>query len=175
MSSIKRMLNFKIFFRRSLDPPPRILCARTVVLAAALLMISGCGSFQVSLESSAEITTSEPERPSATQPPQVGLEQPRQFGLDGAGPFFFDAPYGSVLDETQTVLLVHDGLAAFDQNPVYMEMLWDYSGPTGKAAYASEFFHASQAFSRSVSDLWVYDYTSDTAELWLKDDVSRAA
>jgi hypothetical protein len=40
--------------------------------------------------------------------------------------------------------------------------------------YSSEFFHSSVSNNLAVSDLWVYDYQTGTAQKWLDDNVTRA-
>ncbi len=150
-----------------------VLVYITAILAASLLLVS-CGSFDISLEGNPEgplpIATEEVEDPVLELEPSVEDDQ----GQDGQGPFYIGEPFSVGTSDEITVLQVREGVAGFTQSPVEMGVLWDYSGPSGKIAYASEFYHASRAFSRSVTDLWIYDYATDTTEQWLQDDVGRA-
>lgn len=148
--------------------------AYITAFVAASLLITSCGSLQISLEESAENTISITEANGPSKTPESEPTEPVTLGLDGQGPFYIGEPFSVGAADEVTVLQVRDGRAAFTQSPVGMGVLWDYSGPSGKIAYASEFYHASRAFSRSVTDLWVYDYATDTTEQWLQDDVGRA-
>ncbi len=146
-----------------------------IAFAAASLLLTACGSFNVSLEDRGNVASESPqvENPSPTPEPQPSAISP--VDVDEPGPFYISEPsfYPGAEDDL-TILKVEDGAAALGSSPVDMGVLWDYSGPSGRIAYASEFYHASQAFSRSVTDLWVYDYGSDTSERWLEDDVAQA-
>lgn len=146
------------------------------ITAAIFIMfiVSACGSFQLSLEQSVEVPTQGSDSILETPTAVTETIQDDPIGLDGAGPFYIGEPFSLGTEEGKTVLMVRDGVAAFAQSPVDVGVLWDYSGPSGKIAYASEFYHASRDFSRSVTDLWVYDFATGMSERWLEDDVSQA-
>jgi len=83
-------------------------------------------------------------------------------------------PFTSGLDDSRSVLTVRPGQVGFEPSPVDLALFWDYNASDGMLAYASEFWHAASDSIRSVSDLWVYDYTTEDNAQWLPDDVSRA-
>jgi hypothetical protein len=147
---------------------------RILVLVFLTLLLTACGSFQVSFEQGGENSPVVTDEVNPVDTPQEPVSQLGITGQDGEGPFYIGSLFSPGSGEADTILEVRQGVAAFTQSPVEAEMLWDYSGPSGRIAYASEFFHGSRDYSRSVSDLWVYDYASDTSEMWLEDDVSRA-
>jgi hypothetical protein len=157
-----------------MDDPLLVQGLRVLMLVFLVLLLTACGSFHVSFEQGGESPTVMPDEVSPVDTPQKPVSQPGFTGQDGVGPFYLGSLFSPGSGEADTILEVRGGVAAFTQSPVDAEMLWDYSGPSGRIAYASEFFHASREFSRSVSDLWVYDYASDSSEKWLEDDVSRA-
>jgi hypothetical protein len=147
---------------------------RALLFVSLVLLMTACGSFQVSFEQAEESPTVMPDEVSPVDTSLEPTSLPGTVGQDGVGPYYIGGLFSPGSGDASTILEVRQGVAAFAQSPVDGEMLWDYSGPSGRIAYASEFFHASRNFSRSVSDLWVYDYASDTSEMWLEDDVSRA-
>lgn len=75
----------------------------------------------------------------------------------------------------ETILVVHDGVVTREPTPARIELFWDYSGSSGKLAYAAQFWHPATGKDVSVSDLWVYDYTTGQGERWLWDNVARAS
>ncbi len=150
------------------------LMVRMIGMISWVLLLAACGSFQLSMEQGGEtpikVIDSVVETPITITPTEPMVPS----GLDGAGPFYIGEPFSQGSSEEKIALMVRDGVAAFAQSPVDMGVLWDYSGPSGKIAYASEFYHASRDFSRSVTDLWVYDFATGMTERWLEDDVSQA-
>ena len=150
-----------------------LISAYIAAFLAAALLITGCGTFQIALEDNTAVPTSVSDPVNPTQASEPEPTEPVTVGFDGQGPFFLGGYFSPGITEAGTVLQVREGVAAFTQSPVAMDFLWDYSGSSGKIAYASEFYHASRDFSRSVTDLWVYDYATDSGEKWLEDDVGR--
>ena len=75
------------------------------------------------------------------------------------------------------LLVVRDGVAAREPVPqeILIELFWDYDGTSGRLAYGGWFWHAAEGTSKSVSDLWVYEYGTGNNTLWLADNVARAA
>ena len=145
----------------------------TALIVASLLM-TGCGSFQLSLEEGAESSPPTPTAIERDAEPELEPTEALSSGRDGEGPFYISEPFSAGTEDAWTILAVQNGVASFTESPVAMGVLWDYSGPSGKIAYASEFYHASSVFNRSVTDLWVYEYATGQSERWLVDDVGRA-
>ena len=77
--------------------------------------------------------------------------------------------------DSPTVLVVRSGDILREPSPVQIHLFWDYSAAYGKLAYASEFWHGADGSNHSVSDLWVYDYTSGVITSLLPDNVARAS
>ncbi len=142
-------------------------------MALLLLAVPACGPFGISVdldEGDAADPTPTSEAVAATATPTITV------AMDPVP----DVPelvwhrFASVLDESGNLLTVRPNQVGFEKSPVDFAMFWDYSGATGKIAYASEFFHPARGSNTSVSDLWVYDYESGEAAQWLPDNVGRA-
>jgi hypothetical protein len=73
------------------------------------------------------------------------------------------------------VLVLENGQISAETSPVDYGIFWDYSPSHGLLAYSSEFYHGSTDSRASISDLWVYDYETDTSEQWLADNVNWAS
>jgi hypothetical protein len=145
------------------------------------IILVGCGTIQVDLlpaptntpgsasQAAAPTMTEAPTAiPIPTQTPQpVSATKPGVPDLVLMGPH---APFGySELGH----MVYQTGEFSLQHEPYY-ELFWDYSPQTGRLAYSSVFFHASESGSISVSDLWVYDFETGTSEQWLADGVARA-
>ncbi len=74
------------------------------------------------------------------------------------------------------VLSVRDGIPAYELSPVPIAHFWGYSGRSGRLAFSAQWTtEGAQEWGRAVSDLWVYDYTTNEVEMWLPDLVAGAA
>ena len=144
----------------------------------ALLVLTACGPFGISIEvddggsdgpaASAEVKT-------ATPGPEVTVVVTEARDSVSDIPELVWHPFLDGLDERRNVLTVRPDQVGFEQSPVDFATYWDYSGATGKLAYAPEFWHAARgANPPSVSDLWVYGYETGEAVQWLPDNVGRA-
>lgn len=81
-------------------------------------------------------------------------------------------PYGS---SDTGVLVIQDGEVTLQPSPVYYEVFWEYTPQSARLAYSPEFVHGSDQNNVSVTSLWVYDYKTDEAQMWLEDNVVRVA
>jgi|GEM_PF-2064944 len=158
----------------------------TIILVALPTLLSTCGTFEVGIEPFLtstsppvqdqivqESTPTETALPPSDIPPtQTASPPPPISGVPNLVSVGHLAPFAS---SEMGVLTLQDGQLSHEIVPVYYELLWDYNPLSGRLAYSSEFFHTSGQKNLSVSDLWVYDYSSDTAQKWLDDNVMRAA
>jgi hypothetical protein len=72
------------------------------------------------------------------------------------------------------VLAVRSGIAAYEPFPLPISGFWDYTPLSGRVVFSSGPRHASPYANRAVTDLWVYNYEKDRAEMWFEDHVSSA-
>ena len=147
-----------------------------------LLALVGCAPLGGGVEEATDLGESATLTPVAGESRETGTPEPgapaapTSEGDSGpAVPDLIWMPFSSGLDESRTVLVVRSDQVGLEPSPVDFSLYWDYSGPTGRLAYASEFWHAAEGSNRSVSDLWVYDYTSGKANQWVPDNVGRAS
>ena len=151
-------------------------------IGLALLALVGCAPLGVGVEEATDLGESATLAPVAgesrqTETPEPGAPlAPTSEGESGpAVPELVWLPFSSGLDESRAVLVVRSDQVGLEPSPVDFALYWDYSGATGRLAYASEFWHAARGSNRSVSDLWVYDYDAAEAVQWLPDNVGRAS
>jgi hypothetical protein len=146
-----------------------------------LCLSAGCSTFEVGLETISPSTTTPASRPTETAVPDTPVPVPTdteepQFQEQSQVPDLVTiahlTPFGS--GETG-VLVLEDGELSLQPSPVPFQIFWDYSPVSGRLAYSPEFVHGSDHNNVSVTSLWVYDYETDTAEMWLEDNVVRAA
>jgi hypothetical protein len=142
---------------------------------------AGCATFEVGIETTntgVPSVTNEPIEESST--PTVA-SQPTETAvpLEPSVPVFPElvtvgnlTPYAS---SDTGVLVLQDGELTAQPSPVYHEVFWEYTPVTGQLAYSPEFVHGSDHNNVSVTSLWVYDYETGASELWLDDNVIRAA
>src|SRR3972149_1760520 len=147
---------------------------------AVLLALAGCGPLGSGLEEGVDVP--EPGTPTrgaaasgATGTPEPQASAVPTSEIEPAVPDLVWLPFSSGVDDSRSVLVVRSNQVGFETSPVDFSLYWDYSGITGRLAYASEFWHAAEGSNRSVSDLWVYDYTSGKANQWVPDNVGRAS
>jgi hypothetical protein len=157
-----------------------------LIFGAIVILLVACGTFEVGIESTTSSTiTVEPQppqveitpsaTPSPTQeilPTETSPPEPPPPGVPDLVSIGHIAPFASA---DIGVLLLENEELTVQPGPVDFEIFWGYSPQSGRLAYSSEFFHASESNNLSVSDLWVYDYQIGTAEKWLDDNVTRAA
>lgn len=75
------------------------------------------------------------------------------------------------------VLTIRSGIPQYEPFPVRIESFWDYSKLSGRLAYSTYIDNGegTEPSLEPMNDLWVYDYTSATAELWFTDSVHGAS
>ena len=151
-------------------------------IGLVLLALAGCAPRGAGVEEapdlgpSATLTPVAGEgRPTGTPEPEAPAAPTSEGESGPVVPELAWMPFSSGLDESRAVLVVRSDQVGLEPSPVGFSLYWDYSGPTGRLAYASEFWHAAEGSNRSVSDLWVYDYISGVATQWLPDNVGRAS
>jgi hypothetical protein len=151
------------------------------VLASVSILMAGCGTFEVGIETVSPPTpfpVDDPtEVPTETVLPSPTIEPvlPTDVGplnVPDLVPIRDLAPFAS---PDIGLLTLKNGQLSVETSPVDYGILWDYSPLSGKLAYSSEFFHNSVSNNLAVSDLWIYDYQTGTAQKWLDDNVTRAA
>ena len=148
---------------------------RFMLMALALPLIAACGPIhgdddvgELEMPPGGAVVQTLTLEPLATATASAGDLPERNF------PDLVWLPFTSGLDDSRSVITVRPGKVGFEPSPVDLALFWDYGAATGKLAYASEFWHAASGSNRSVSDLWVYDYTTEDTTQWLPDNVSRA-
>lgn len=144
-------------------------------LIVAVLLLSGCGSFQVGVEQTPEPATAVSSERTASPEPTVEDEgsEPVSDGFNGPGPDLFWVAYAAGVGGGDEVIQVDDGVVLYSESPVQFALFFDYSPETGQIVYGSEFWHAAQGSNVSVSDLWVFDYATGEESLLLSDNVGR--
>ncbi len=155
-----------------------------LVLTSSLILISGCGTLEVGIETNFPITPSPTENPTEEDiiPTETNSQSPTPnptLTPAPESPDFPDlvsighlAPYAGA---DIGVLVLEDGELSVQLAPVYQEVFWDYSPVSGRLVYSPEFVHGSDHNNVSVTSLWVYDYATDTSQMWLEDNVVRAS
>ena len=93
-------------------------------------------------------------------------------GAPSAGPDLVWLPYSSG-SFGNPVLTVQDGEIVYEDEPDAIEAFFDYAN--GRIAFGMEFWYAADNGLDAVTDLWVYDYALGESELWLDDNIGRAA
>jgi hypothetical protein len=153
---------------------------RWLGLALFLITLTACGPFGISIDIE-DINTSDETSPDSavisapSQEPLATVDAPDVGEPAPDVPDLVWTSFSNGLDESKNLLTIRPDQVGFETSPVDFALYWDYSGATGKLAYASEFWGPARGSNRSVSNLWVYDYESGNAEQWLPDNVSRAA
>lgn len=150
---------------------------RWIGLALLMVLAVGCGPFGISfqIDQGGVQSSGSEEAPTRTPFSQVTPTPTAILDWGGDVPQSVWMPFTQGTTEDGSVITVRPNQVGFEKSPVEFSMYWDYSGATGKLAYASEFFHAARGSSTSVSDLWVYDYVTQKASMWLPDNIARAA
>ena len=158
-----------------------------LLCGTAALLISGCSTIEVGIEPISSPTqivipgptdTTEPGtlEPIKTEAqPTATATGPKPTELISPFPELvtigYLTPYGS---GDFGVLVLDGGELKVEPSPVPFQIFWEYTPLTGRLAYSPEFVHGSDHNNVSVTSLWVYDYESGTAEIWLEDNVIRA-
>jgi len=151
--------------------------ARWMALAFVLAILSGCGPFGISFEiDQGQVNAATPPVEAPTRTPYVMDSATPTVNLDAPSeiPELVWMPLGQGPTEDGKVITVRPQKVGFEDSPADFSMYWDYSGATGKLAYASEFFHPARGSNTSVSDLWVYDYDTHQSAMWLPNNIARA-
>src|SRR4030067_882015 len=151
-------------------------------IGLALLALVGCAPLGVGVEEATDLGESATLAPVAgesrqTETPEPGAPlAPTSEGESGpAVPELVWVPFSRRLDESRAVLVGRSDQGGLEPSPVDFALYWDYSGATGRLAYASEFWHAARGSNRSVSDLWVYDHGAAEAVQWMTDNAGRGS
>jgi hypothetical protein len=158
----------------------------TVGLIALTLLLGACGPFGLSINLSDVEINNPPDQVVSPTSTDAGLGADSEPdgeatstvpGLDPIQDIPGQAwmPFGQGLDEARNIITVYPDMVGFETSPADIMVYWDYSGPTGRLAYGSEFWGPARDSYHSVTDLWVYDYATDEAEEWLADNVANAS
>ncbi len=159
---------------------------RLILLLHVVTVLVACATPEPELlleptATSVQESSTETPQPSATPPRSAAAGQPSAppppiITPQPKIPELVWLPYasGAFLGD---LLVVRNGVAAREPVPqeILIELFWDYDGTSGRLAYGGWFWHAAEGTSKSVSDLWVYDYGTGSNVLWLADNVARAA
>ena len=157
----------------------------TVIVLVFVLGLVACDSRAVTTSvvptpvSVIPTATSQPtptQTPTATPSPTPTIMPVTPLPFSGAPELvWLRYSYGTSAD-FPNVLSVRDGIPAYELSPVSIAHFWDYSGRSGRLAFSARWTtEGAQEWGRAVSDLWVYDYTTNEVELWLPDLVAGAA
>jgi len=171
---------------RNLPGRRRALARSTVGLAFLTLLLGACGPFGLSIELGDVEINNPPDQGASPASTDTGLgvdsepDGEATSTVPGVDPIqeipdLAWLPFGQGLDEARNIVTVYPDMVGFESSPADIMLYWDYSGPTGRLAYASEFWSPARGSNHSVSDLWVYDYATGEAEEWLADNVASAA
>jgi len=167
----------------------------SITLAIGItILVAGCSTFEVGIEPSASPTpivnpgsTEDSITPTSDNSPDVESSTPTEEAqptetatptetIDSGYPDLVTignlTPYGT---SGTGVLVLQDGELTVQPSPVYFEVFWDYNPGSGRIAYSPEFVHGSDHNNVSVTSLWVFDYGTGASEMWLDDNVIRAA
>lgn len=161
----------------------RRLILTSLISSVGLLALSACSTFGFSIDiEEVSLGDESTQVPPLSDSLQAGSPEPEITVVvtavsDTASevPELVWASFANGLDESGNVLTVRPNQVGFEPSPVNFALYWDYSGATGRLAYASEFWRAARGSNRSVSDLWVYEYDTGEATQWLPDNVARAS
>lgn len=153
-----------------------------------MFLTAGCSTFDIGIETNSpqggtpdqtptENDTPETTEPFPTDPASENIEPAPQITetpslVPDLVTIAHLRPFGS---EESGVLVLDVGKITVQPSPVPFQIFWEYSPGSGKLAYSPEFFHGSEQNNVSVTSLWVYDYATGEAEMWLEDNVARAA
>ena len=151
-----------------------------LLLITASIILAGCSTFEVGIETipfptqipAADPTaTAEPNTPvpipTETEPPiiEVSPQFPDLVTIAHLTPFS-SGDFG--------ILVLEDGQLSAQPSPVQFQIFWEYTPVTGRLAYSPEFVHSSDHNNIPVTSLWVYDYATGEAQMWLEDNVIRS-
>ena len=152
-----------------------------LLLITASILLSGCSTFEVGIETippPTQIPAAQPTETAeaiATEPIATETEP----AIIEVSPQFPElvtiahlTPFGS---GDFGVLVFEDGELNAEPSPVQFQIFWEYSPVTGRLAYSPEFVHSSDHNNIPVTSLWVYDYATGETQMWLEDNVIRAA
>ena len=173
-------------YLHSIDTTQMLRIIRMILLLPIVTVLVACATPEPELLLE---PTARSVQESSTETPQLSATPPRPAvaGLPSATPLPTATPQpiipelvwlpyasGAFLGD---LLVVRAGVAAREPVPheILIEIFWDYEGGSGRLAYGGWFWHAAEGTSKSVSDLWVYDYQTGSNVLWLANNVARAA
>jgi hypothetical protein len=152
-----------------------------LVLITISILLAGCSTFEVGIETIPPPTQIPPDEPTttakpiATEPIPTETEPP----LIDKSPQFPElvtiahlTPYSS---GDFGILVLEDEDLSTQPSPVQFQIFWEYTPVTGRLAYSPDFVHGSDHNNISVTSLWVYDYATGEAQMWLEDNVIRSA
>ena len=139
--------------------------ATTSVVPTPISVIPTATSLPISTQTPTTIPIPTPTIMHVTPPPFSGIPEL----------VWLRYSYGTSAD-FPNVLSVRDGIPVYELSPVPIAHFWDYSGRSGRLAFSARgTTEGTQEWGRTVSDLWVYDYTTNEVEMWLPDLVASAA
>lgn len=158
------------------------------VLMVILFFTAGCTTLEVGIETippPTQTPAASPTQTPAASPPETAEPdtpapiptetQPELIDINNRFPELVTiahlAPYST---GDFGVLVLDDEELSVQPSPVSFQIFWEYTPVTGRLAYSPEFVHGSDHNNVSVSSLWVYDYETGEASMWLEDNVIRA-
>jgi hypothetical protein len=161
----------------------RFIGKSTLLVATILLMfLAACGQLEIGLDQTAtparagDISETEPSLTQAegqdnSTPPSLpslvhNAQAPEMISI---------GPYVPAVSTDIGMVVREENQISLQNSPVDFGLFWGYTPVTGRMAYSSEFWGPSEDGSNiSVSDLWVYDYTTGQSEQWLEANVGFA-
>lgn len=152
-----------------------------LVLITVSILLPGCSTFEVGIETIPPPTQIPPAEPTATAKPIATEPLPTETEppLIDESPQFPEIVTIAHLTPFSSgdfgVLVLEDGQLSAEPSPVQFQIFWEYTPVTGRLAYSPEFVHGSDHNNVSVTSLWVYDYATGEPQMWLEDNVIRAA
>lgn len=160
------------------------LLVKIILLVVFSSLLVACGTVEVGIEtlspSPMVSVVSPPEEspfPTETNPPSPTPE-PTISPVPDSAEFPVIVSIGHLAPfagpEIGFLVLEHGELTT-QPSPVDQQLLWEYNSRNGQLLYSPDFFHASDQNNISVTSLYVYDYATDTSQMWLEDNVLRAS
>lgn len=162
----------------------RLSRLRLPILGLLIMALSACGPFGIAINLG-EIEVVNPASPTPSdqhsagspggEPAMLSTQEAEAQSAAQRIPDLAWLPFAQGLAEDGKIIGVYRDRVGLESSPAAIALYWDYSGSTGMLAYASRFWGAARGSNYSVSDLWVYDYGSGQTQVWLTDNVGRAA
>ena len=152
-----------------------------LLLITASIILAGCSTFEVGIETIPPPTKIPAADPTATAEPNTPVPIPTETepAFIEQSPQFPELVTIAHLTPFSSgdfgVLVLEDGELSALPSPVQIQIFWEYTPVTGRLAYSPEFVHSSDHNNVPVTSLWVHDYETGETQMWLEDNVIRAA